>query len=246
MAHHIPKIVYGALSTPFTFPMPPLGMPEPEQDDSIEHSLTSISGRRQTNVDYLEVTRKLKFGGLSEAEIVSLRAWFRSWAYLGKQFKFYDDKDGTDFETYELADLKFKPKRTSPVGANAYLYEVQIAMRRVEDEDVVDYMEADILNNQAAATNLTGITLLSASYKSLKIFYEVRRKTDTQELVENGWLTAIYKDSTGAWDITAEGTQDGDDAGVSFSMLSNQVQYTSTNMSGGNYTGTMKIKEVTF
>lgn len=246
MAHHIPKIVYGALDTAFEFPYPPLGLPEPEQDDSIEHSLTSISGRRQVNVDYLEVTRKLKFGYLSEANIVSLRAFFRTWAYLGKQFKFYENKDSADYVTVELADLKFKPKRTGIAGENAYTYEVAIATRRVEDEDLVDYTEATILNNQASAVALTDVTLNSALYKSVRIFHELRRKTDTQELVENGVLTALYKDSTGAWDITAEGTSEGDDAGVTFSIVGSQIKYTSTNLTGGNYTGTMKIKNVTF
>lgn len=246
MAHYAPKIVYGPLSTTFSFPYPPLGLPEPEQDDAAEHVLTSLSGLRQVQVDFLEVSRKLKFGGLSEAEIASLRTWFRTWAYLGKQFRFYEDQNGTDYDTYELADLKFKPKRTGVAGANAYTYTVEITMRRVESEDLVDYREFTIANNQASATSITGFTLDSSSYKSVRILYELRRKTDSSELVENGALTAIYKDSTASWDITAEGTSEGDDAGVTFSMVGSQVKYTSTNQSGSNYTGTMRIKEVTF
>lgn len=246
MAHYIPKITYGALDTPIVFANPPVGMPEVEQDDAIEHTLVSLSGQRQITVDFIEVTRRLKFGALSESEITSLRTFFRSWAILGNQFKFYENQNGSDYEIYELAELKFKPKRTGYVSANTFTYELPITIRRVEDEDQVDYSEASILNNQAVAVALTGITLDATAYTSVKIFYEVRRKTGTQEVVENGHLTAIYKDSTAAWEITAEGTQDGDDTGVSFSMSSSQIMYTSTDLTGSGYTGTMKIKNVTF
>lgn len=246
MAHHKPKIVYGALDTAIVFANPEIGLGEREQGDSIEHSLKSLSGLRQVNVDYLEKKKKIKFGYLSEAEVDTLETFFQSWAYLGKQFKYYKDQDSASYVTYELDDLKFKPKRTSPAGANVFYYEIPFVFTRVENEDLVDYTEATILNNQAAAVNLTGVTLSSASYKSVRIFHEIRRKTDTQELVENGVLVALFKDSTGTWDITPEGTSEGDDAGVTFSVSGSQIQYTSTNVTGGNYVGTMKIKNVTF
>lgn len=245
MAHHIPKITYGALDTAFLFPYPPIGLPQPEHDDTVEHTLKSLSGRRQVNVDFIQVSRKLRFGGLSEAQIASIRTFMRSWALKGEQFKFYDDQNGSDFEIYELADLKFKPRRTSIAGENAYLYEFEIAMERVEDEDQMDYTELTIANAQTAAT-LTGLLLDSTSYKSVRIFGELRRKTDSSEVVKNGWLVAVYKDSTAAWEITEELQGEGDDVGVTFAMDGSQVEYTSSNQTGGNYTGTFKIKEVRF
>ena len=247
MAHHIPKIIYGS-TIPLTVELeyPPKDYGAPEQDDSKERILVSLSGQRQVQVDFLEVTRPLKFAGLSETKLAALRTFFRQWGYLGKSFRYYDDKDSATYETYELSDLKFKPKRTGIAGANAWTYELPFTFRRVENEDMVDYLEAVIANNQAVAADVTGLSLDSTSYKSVKIFFELRRKTDTQEVVENGYLTAIYKDSTAAWDVTLEGTSDGDDTGVTFSMSGGQVQYVSSNLTGGNYTGTMRIKNMTF
>lgn len=245
MGHYIPKIVYGALDTAFLFTYPPSGFPEPEQDDAVEHSLKSLSGLRQVNVDYFQVSRKLKFGWLTDAQIASLRTFFRTWAGKGNQFKYYEDQDGADYTVYELADLKFKPKRTGIAGENSYLNELTLSMERVEDEDQVDYTELTIENNQTDA-NLTGLILDSTSYKSVRIFGEIRRKTDTQELVRNGWIVAVYKDSTAAWDITEEPQGEGDDVGVTFDMDGSQVTYSSTDVTGGNYTGTFKIKEVRF
>lgn len=246
MAIRKPKIVYGALDTTILLSNSELGFGEREQGDAIEHRLKSLSGLRQVNVDYLQKTKKVLFGHLTEAEVDAFELFFNSWAHLGKQFKYYEDQDSSDFDIYELEDLKFKPKRTGPAGENAFYYQLPLVLARVEDEDLVDYTEVTILNNQAVAVALTNVTLNSALYKSARIFHEIRRKTDTQELVENGVLTAIYKDSTGAWDITAEGTAEGDDAGLTFSVDGSQVEYTSTNLTGGNYVGTMKIKSVTF
>lgn len=243
MAHAIPKIVYGTLNTTISLPYPPKNKGEDEQDDSVEHTLVSLSGQRQVSVDFIEVKRKLVFGGLSEAQKETLRSFFRGWAYLGKSFRYYDDGNSSAYETFELDKLEFKPKRTG-ISGTSFTYEVPLALRRVEDEDVVDYLEATIANNQAVAADVTGLVLDSTSYRSVKIFYDIKRKTDTTEYVENGYLTATYKESTGLWDITPEGTFDGDDSGVSFSMDGDQVQYTSSNMSGGNYTGTMHIKEI--
>lgn len=245
MAHYIPKITYGALDTPIVFTYPPVGLPEPEQDDTVEHTARSLSGRRQVNVDHILVNRKLKFGALSESELATLRTFFRSWAGLGKQFKYYENQNGSDYVIYELADLKFKPKATGIAGANAYTYELPIVMERVEDEDQVDYTELSIENTKTNE-NLTGLTLDSTSYKSVRIFGELRRKTDSSEVVKNGWLVAVYKDSTAAWEITEELQGEGDDVGVTFAMSGSQVIYTSSTISGGNYTGTFKIKEVRF
>lgn len=245
MAHHIPKIVYGALPTTIELPYPPEGFGERAQKDANENVLRSLSGQRQVQVNFVESTQRFKFMGLSEAKVDALESFFLTWAHLGKAFKYYPNKDGSDYITYELDDLKFQPKRVGIAGQNAYTYELPWKFRKVEDEGLVDYIEATIANNQVAAANVTGLSLDSSSYKSVKIFFELRRKTDTTELVSNGYLTAIYKDSTAAWDITGEGTIDGDDDGVSFSMSGANVQYTSSNMSGGNYTGTMRIKSLT-
>lgn len=245
MAHHIPKIVYGTLNTTIELPYPGQGFGEREQLDVSENVLVSLSGQRQVQMNFVEATKKAKFMGLSEAKVDSLKSFFLTHACYGKTFRYYENKDGSDYTTYELAELKFLPKRTGIAGENVFTYELPVKLRRVEDDTLVDYIEAEIANNQSSAANVTGLTLDSSSYKSVKIFCELRRKTDTTEKICNGYLTAIYSVATASWAITAEGTMDGDDDGVTFSMSGAQVQYTSDNMSGGNYTGTMRIKSLT-
>jgi hypothetical protein len=102
-----------------------------------------------------------------------------------------------------------------------------------------------IANNQGAAANVTGLSFNSASYKAAHIFVRIQRKTDSSENVSVGVLKAMYRAATTTWEILDE--LGGDFTGVTFSITSGgQVQYTSTNQSGSNYTGTMKFKAITF
>ena len=244
MAHHIPKIVYGeVLPTSIELPYPGQGFGEREQLDVSENVLVSLSGQRQVQMNFVEASKKVKFMGLSEAKVDSLKSFFLTWACFGKSFRYYEDKDSSSYVTYELAELKFLPKRTGIAGENAFTYELPFKLRRVEDDTLVESLEATIGNNQTSQ-NVAGLILDSASYTSVKIFCEIRRKTDTTEKVCNGYLTAIYSVATASWDITPEGTMDGADDGVTFGMSGAQVIYTSDNMTGGNYSGTMKIKSL--
>ena len=246
MAHHIPKISYGTpVLTSIELPYPPEGFGEPEQDDAQEKILTSLSGRRQISVDYIRSTLNVKFQGLDDAKLAALRTFFRGWAGLGNSFRYYHDKDGADFTTYELGSFAFKPKRTGINGENAFHNELPMTFTRVADEEVLEYMETEILNNQASAVDLDGITLDASLYTSLKIFFEIRRTTDLSEIVCNGFLTAVYRLDTNTWEITEKGTYDGDEHGCEFSMDGSQIQYTSDLLSGTNYSGTMKIKNLT-
>ena len=102
-----------------------------------------------------------------------------------------------------------------------------------------------LANNQSAAANVTGLVMSSTSYKSAHIYAEVRRKTATTEVISNGRLIIQYRDLTTSWELLDE--LSGDDDGVVFTVNSSgQVQYTSDNMSGGSYTGTIKFRAITF
>lgn len=102
-----------------------------------------------------------------------------------------------------------------------------------------------VANNQSSAANVTGLVFDKNSYKSAYIMATVRRKTNSNEAVSVGRLIAIYKDASSTWELIDE--LGGDDDGVTFSITAaGQVQYTSDNMAGTGYTGTMRFKALTF
>ena len=247
MAHNIPKIEYGGfIPTVITFDYPPIEEGN-ESLDAKERVTVSLSGKRQVLVDYVEAVRNLKFSFLSESLKESLKTFFLTHAYLGNSFKYYDDKNSSEYKTYELSTLQFTPKKVGIVTANTYRWEVPFKFRRVVDEEVINSMIATINNNVTTATDVTDMLLDSASYKSAKVFFEIFRKTDSEERVANGWLTAVYYTATNSWDITPGGSYDGNETGVIFSITAaGQVKYTSDNMAGTNYSGQITFKEFTF
>lgn len=110
-----------------------------------------------------------------------------------------------------------------------------------------------VANNQGVAADVTGLVFTAASYRSAEVEYELSRKTDTasSEVRAIGRLRLAYRAEGTAWAILGEeyhGDEiDGLPAGVTFSITSaGQVQYTSTNISGSNYVGTLKFRARTF
>ncbi len=100
-------------------------------------------------------------------------------------------------------------------------------------------------NNQASPTNVSGLSFDQASVRSALIYCEVRRKTDTNEVISNGTVRAYYRANTTTWELLDE--LGGDDDGVLFSITpAGQIQYTSTNLTGSNYSGRLLFKAITF
>jgi hypothetical protein len=245
MPHNIPKIEYGGfVPTVISFDYPPTD-DDGEELDVKERATGSISGVRQVSVDFVEATRKLKFRFLSEARLAELKSWFLGHAYLGKSFKYFDDKLGIDFVTYELKDFKFSPKKIAAVTANQYIYELALSFRRVVGQEGIDCMIATIANSQAVAANIVGLLLNSSEYKTVRVFFELRRKTSLEERIMNGDLTFIYRESTSAWELAGE-MGAGDVLGVTFSVTAGgQVQYVSDTVPGTSYVGTIEFKNLT-
>lgn len=102
-----------------------------------------------------------------------------------------------------------------------------------------------IANNSGVAANVTGLVFDKTSYKSAIVSVEIRRKTDTNESVCNGTLSLLYRDLAAAWEIVEN--LSGDSHGLTLSITSGgQVQYTSDNMTGANYSGKLKFKAISF
>lgn len=246
MAYNIPKIVYGEDDTEIFFQYPP-EVDDGETVDVSENITASISGVRQVSVNFMEFLRELSFSFLTEELKAAMLLFFTTWGGYGKSFKYFEDQNDLDFVYYEISDLKFKPKRHIRKGNNRYLYKIPLKLRRVlgfiEGESTVIYIQ----NNKASAVDLTGVQFNSEEYGSVVITGELRRKTDSSELLSMLTLTALYDSFDGTWSVTAGPDVSEEDIGIIFSITNGgQLQYTSTDMAGPNYVGTYKIKQSKF
>lgn len=107
----------------------------------------------------------------------------------------------------------------------------------------VSVADFTIPNNITTPTDVTGLVFDKAETKSAKFLIDIFRKTATEKFKEVGDVFAVYDPEDDDWDITLN--TNFDDAGVIFSITSaGQVQFTSSNMSGGSYSGTLKMKNI--
>jgi len=96
---------------------------------------------------------------------------------------------------------------------------------------------ATVANNVLSPTAVSGLIFNGAAYRGVNADYTVYRSTTTTELAETGTLRAVYKTTSGTWemDITSVGA-----SGLTFTINSSgQVLFTSTNLTGTSYVGTM-------
>jgi len=102
-----------------------------------------------------------------------------------------------------------------------------------------------LANNQSSAANVTGLSFDPNIVRTVKIQYDIYRQTATalSECREVGTLYLVYSFSEAVWRIerVAHNVQN-NDTGIEFSMSGNQLQYTSTNISGTSYTGLFTYK----
>lgn len=102
-----------------------------------------------------------------------------------------------------------------------------------------------IANNVTSASNINKLQFSNTRVRTAIINYQIYRVTSTTELVENGNLTIAYKSNTNTWDVQRDFAND--NSGIVFSVLSSgQVQYTSSNLSGLNYSGSITFSAKTF
>ena len=100
-----------------------------------------------------------------------------------------------------------------------------------------------IANNQSAATDVTGLSVDGLVYDVAYIRYSIKRTDDVPtNKWETGQFVILFID--GNWEYE-EVYLNGNEAGVQFSVTTStntaQVQYTSTNFTGGSYVGEMNF-----
>jgi hypothetical protein len=104
------------------------------------------------------------------------------------------------------------------------------------------------LLNNVGLTNITNLLVQGAAYTSAKIWYEIRRTTSTNDKSAVGELTLWRNPRTGNWNLEV-GPYAGENdivvpAGVTFNLqqvgADAQVRYSSDNLAGASYVGTIK------
>ena len=246
MAFQIPKITYGGfIPTVINFTYPPVEKDAPAID-AVEKVSKSLSGVRQTAVDYFEETRKLNFRFLTEAQLANMKTFFKTHAGLGKSFRYYDNALLADYFDYELAELKFRPKKVTSVGVDVYIYDLELSLRRVDDAAAGECMQVSIANGQAVAANIAGLLFDYTEVRTAEIYCEIYRKTGSNEKIFRGKFLAAYRTLTSTWEISqVEGNGDADHGVVLEISASGQVKYTSDTLAGTGYTGYIEFKELT-
>lgn len=245
MSMLIPKIAYGSLySSEIEFTYPPVE-DNLDQLRAVTTEAESLTGIRQVKLNYIEAVRSITFSFASTAQVAQLQTFFVTHAALGKSFRYYTDKDESDYELYQLEKAELpKAKVTWSASAQAFIWTVKLVLRRIinssSDLELSESMSATIINNQVTPVSIAGLSFAGST--SGRFIYEIRRSTDSSDIECTGNVDALYID--GDWELS-EYNMLGDASGVTFSITSGgQIQYISSNMSGSNYSGTITFREL--
>ena len=127
-------------------------------------------------------------------------------------------------------------------GATGWAEKVTEVLQSIVNANDILETAFTVDNNIAAATNVTSLAFNTTSVRAAEIDYSIYRATDAPtELTETGKMLIVYKNTANTWFLTR--TTSGDDTGVEFTITTTgQIQYTSTDISGANYTGIMKFR----
>lgn len=110
---------------------------------------------------------------------------------------------------------------------------------------IVNQTSFTIANNQSSAADITGLLFNPTLFRAVKIEYAIYRQTNTANSAraQMGQLRFVYNTQSATWFVSDDFT--GQDAGVTFSITSSgQIRYTSTNISGTNYSGNLKYSVI--
>lgn len=100
----------------------------------------------------------------------------------------------------------------------------------------------EILNNDGPIS-IEGVLFDKDNIKAAEISYDVSRRTDDSNIHETGKIYATWNEDAELWRLSIAAF--GDDAGLDFRILTTgQVQYTSNDLTGTNYSGTIRIAQI--
>jgi|SRR5690606_24463687 len=124
--------------------------------------------------------------------------------------------------------------------ATGWAEAVTDALESLAPAGTLNEAQSAIDNNQVNE-EVNGLIFSSLLTKTATVLYRVERDTDDiNALVEQGYLYILY--DNGTWLMSRE-ISTGTPAGVQFDINGlGQVIYTSTNLTGSNYTGFIRFK----
>lgn len=101
----------------------------------------------------------------------------------------------------------------------------------------------DLLNNQAAGVDITGLLFDKTIYKGAQIDCDLYRQTDSSNLWESGTIYVTHDPVADVWRITW--ASHFLDCNCTFEIsATGQVSYKSDNMAGANYEGKIRITNI--
>lgn len=121
---------------------------------------------------------------------------------------------------------------------------VSTALGTVQAPNDIPITTAAILNNITVPTPILGFSFDTSEVIAITGEYIVRRTTDVpaNNLVENGLIQGNFDGAN--WKITHKCTGD---AGITFDItMDGQIIYTTTNITGSNYSGEILFKAKVF
>lgn len=132
----------------------------------------------------------------------------------------------------QAGDFNFRSGSTSILG-----YDASASLLNINSSNVFTTKNTfTVANNQVAAANVTGLLFDSTRELAVRVLGRLKRSTSLTSFIEMVELLAVY-DGTD-WKLEFRGSHD--DSGVEFSITSGgQVQYTSTNITGTGYQGSL-------
>lgn len=103
-------------------------------------------------------------------------------------------------------------------------------------------VQQSIINNQTVL-DITGLSFAAANFKAGSFLFDIHRQTGTQNKQETGHAFVAWDPADTIWRLSVLSGLD--DSGVTLSITAGgQVQYASNDLTGGSYSGTIRVIDV--
>ena len=130
--------------------------------------------------------------------------------------------------------------------ATGWAEEVTTVLGNLSGADDILETTFNLANNVSSPQDIVGLLFNPATVRSAVIEYSIYRSTSSNELAEKGTLNIVYKNGgTVGEKWTIGRVFFGDDGEIIISATdAGQFQYTSSNLAGTSYSGTMRFEAV--
>lgn len=144
-----------------------------------------------------------------------------------------------DNETFEYPSTGQSPNWAE--AATSTMEKVAEVLNSLKNVNDILTTTATIANNSSG--NVNGLLFDNSEVRSAQIQYSVYRVTASNEVAEAGTMDIVYLNNANSWTVNRTYTGD---AGMTFAVTAGgQVTFTSSNLAGASYSGTMKFKAIT-